>query len=176
MKPTLGLDLDGVVVDFERMWMTKWNAEHGTSFTPGMVDRWDWRQGNADMNGESFWKWARKVRLWSGDVPTYPGELEAARKLHRHWSVVILSSKPEWSRRDVTRWLESSGIHYQGVIYTGAKVPKWQFRMQAYVDDSPRNLKDLIYYQLTSTVYRMVRNWNEPMRRVHDIKSLEELL
>jgi 5'(3')-deoxyribonucleotidase len=174
VKPTLGLDLDGVIVDFGKLWMDKWNAEFGTDYTPDMVTHWEWRKGQADLQKESFWKWAERAQLWKGDVPTYPGQLEAARKLHKRYEVVILSSKPEWARDYVNDWLRGSGIKPTGVIYTGPK-NKAQFAMDAYVDDAPHNLRDFMYQQAFSKVYRMVRKWNYSMGGVISINSLEQL-
>ncbi len=37
----LGIDLDGVVADFNAGWIRRYNADFGTDLTPDMVSTWD---------------------------------------------------------------------------------------------------------------------------------------
>jgi 5'(3')-deoxyribonucleotidase len=37
----LGIDLDGVVADFNEGWMRRYNDDFGTDLVPGMVRTWD---------------------------------------------------------------------------------------------------------------------------------------
>ena len=56
----LGVDLDGVVCDFNAGWMRLHMEEFGSELQPEMVVTWDNLHelgGFADM--ESFWRWAQ---------------------------------------------------------------------------------------------------------------------
>jgi len=56
----LGIDLDGVVANFNAGWMRRYNAEYGTDLKPEMVHSWDAfvPLTRFDTNAE-FWEWHR---------------------------------------------------------------------------------------------------------------------
>jgi hypothetical protein len=56
----LGIDLDGVVADFNAGWIQLHRNEFGSDLRPEMVTTWDGLHelgGFADMG--AFWRWAR---------------------------------------------------------------------------------------------------------------------
>ena len=66
----LGIDLDGVVCDFNAGWMQLHMAEFGSELKPEMVVSWDNLHelgGFADM--PAFWRWAQATRGPAVDLP-----------------------------------------------------------------------------------------------------------
>lgn len=169
----LALDLDGVVVNFNAMWIAAWEQEFGEVHHFEDIVDYDYRKRNVDMTSSSFWRWCRNVRLWDpAKTVVYPENYETALRLHKRWDIHIVTSKPRWAQADTAAWLESSGIKYESLTFTREK---WRVVAHAYVDDSPKNLASLVD-KGHGTVYRQVRGWNRPVDGTYDIESLEALL
>ena len=110
----LGIDLDGVVCDFNAGWMQLHMAEFGSELKPEMVVTWNSLHelgGFADM--QAFWRWAQATE----DRPSifrhlepFPDALETLHALrdagHR---IVILTAKPRWAIPDTLRWIADGG-------------------------------------------------------------------
>lgn len=171
----LGIDLDGVVANFIRGWMTRYNAEFGTQLTEDMVDHWD-SAGDlthfADLS--DFWHWAGA----SGRSPTvfrhldtYPGALGTLRSLAERHDVVVLTTKPDWAAADTFAWLADKRIPTREVHLLRGK---WRVACDIYLDDSPYEVPGLVSNQPGSVVCRFVRPWNEPVEGALDVHSWEE--
>lgn len=183
-KPWLGLDLDGVVVNFNAMWIREVYELTGVCHDINDITEWDYRKKNVDMSGGAFWRFCEEVQLWRPDkVIPHAENLAAARILHKKWQIHVITSKPKWAQDDTVRWLrEYSGIKYSDLTFT---LSKYRIACDAYVDDSPSNLRDLaatrareVQWSPTRApkVYRQVRTWNRPVPGTIDLHSLEELL
>lgn len=172
----LGIDLDGVVCDFNAGWMELHKAEFGSDLGPEMVVTWDNLHelgGFADM--DAFWRWAQAT----DDRPSifrhlqpFPSAVETLHALrdagHR---IVIVTAKPRWAIADTLRWiadhdLPTEEIHIQ---YRKHTVP-----CDVYLDDSPLVLPELLRHRPKATVCRMVRPWNVPVEGVVDIADWVE--
>lgn len=174
-KPVLGLDLDGVVVNFNAMWIPFWEEDFGEVHHVADIVEWDYRKGGVDMASPDFYEWARQRRLWMPhQVRTYGDSLAAAQSLHHQWRVHIITSRPDWAKRDTVDWLTSwSGIRFEDLTFTREK---HRVVCDAYVDDSPKNLKALVAYQPTATVYRFVQPYNWTTPGTEPLTSLRALL
>ncbi len=95
----LGIDLDGVVADFNTGWMQLHADEFGSNLRPDMVDSWNCLHrlgGFADM--QEFWSWAGPTEHRPSifrHLEPYPDAIGSLRVLadegHR---VVIVTTKP----------------------------------------------------------------------------------
>ena len=135
----LGIDLDGVVADFNSGWMRLHANEFGTELTSDMVDSWNCLHrlgGFADMRG--FWTWARGT----DDRPsifrhldTYSGAVESLQELSRSGHrIVIVTTKPRWARFDTFRWLADNEIPTTEVHMSDRK---YEVDCDVYLDDAP---------------------------------------
>jgi 5'(3')-deoxyribonucleotidase len=169
----LGIDLDGVVADFNAGWIRLHQQEFGSELHPEMVTTWDGLHelaGFADMN--AFWRWARG----NADRPSifrhldvYPDALETLHELDRAGhKVVIVTTKPRWARVDTFRWLADHEIPTAEVHMTRHK---HEVDCDVYLDDSPHVLRDLVRHRPGATVCRFVRPWNDPVAGAVDIGS-----
>ena len=169
----LGIDLDGVVADFNAGWIELHRAEFGSDLHPDMVTTWNGLHelgGFADMG--AFWRWARG----SADRPSifrhlepFPGAVETLHDLDRAGhDVVIITTKPRWARRDTLRWLADHDLP-TGEIHITSR--KHRVACDVYLDDSPHVVPELVEHRPEATVCRFVRPWNDPVDGAVDIES-----
>ena len=157
----LGIDLDGVVADFNQGWVDLHNQEFGGSLSPDQVDRWDGLPevaGFADMR--EFWAWAspksHRPSIFR-HLATYPGALEALRRLRRTHDVGVVTTKPQWAVHDTFAWLSEVRFPTTEVHITDDKET---VDCDVYVDDSPHVLARLVADRGDRLILRWVRPWN----------------
>jgi 5'(3')-deoxyribonucleotidase len=169
----LGIDLDGVVADFNAGWIRLHRDEFGSDLRPEMVTTWDGLHrlgGFADM-GE-FWRWARG----NDDRPSifrhldpYPDALGTLRALRRAGhDIVIITTKPSWAVHDTFRWLADHEMPTTEVHITD---DKHTVDCDVYLDDSPWVVPSLVRHRPDRLVCRFVRPWNEPVAGAFDVES-----
>jgi 5'(3')-deoxyribonucleotidase len=169
----LGIDLDGVVADFNAGWVKLHREEFGSDLRPEMVVTWDGLHelgGFSDMG--AFWRWARGNR----DRPSifrhldpYPDALDALRRLDRAGhDIVIVTTKPRWARQDTLRWLADHEIPTDEVHMI---VDKFRVDCDVFLDDSPHVLPELVRHRPGALVCRFVRPWNGPVDGTVDVTS-----
>ncbi len=174
----LGIDLDGVVADFNAGWMKIHAEEFGTDLHPDMVDSWNCLHrigGFADMR--EFWSWASpkphrpSVFRYLEPYPTAVDSLRAlVRDGHR---VVIVTTKPHWARIDTFRWLADTDLPTTEVHMSDRK---YEVDCDVYLDDAPHVLAELAEHRPGATTCRFVRPWNRPVAGTHDIAGWAEFV
>ena len=171
----LGIDLDGVVANFVRGWMLRYNMDFGTNLSEEQVDRWDAALDLTHFTDlADFWRWAGA----SGHGPTvfrnlepYPDAQKALDHLAACHDIVILSMKPDWAAADTFAWIAEHRIPTREVHLLR---DKWLVPCDIYLDDSPIALPDLLNKQPQAIVCRYVRPWNEPLEGAVDIHNWQE--
>ena len=94
----LGIDLDGVVVNFTAGWMERHNEDFGTDLTPDQATMWDAPVELGTFKSMSeFWRWASKLEGgFFESLSPYPGALAALAHLRKaKHRIVIITSKPD---------------------------------------------------------------------------------
>jgi 5'(3')-deoxyribonucleotidase len=167
----LGIDLDGVVANFNEGWMQRYNKERGTNLTPDLVDHWDAMVQLTEFeSGRDFWQWARNGQgpgLFR-HLPVYPDAVPALERLSHNHEIVIITTKPRWSISDTYAWIADNRIPTKEVHITGRK---WTVDCDIYLDDGPHNVESLALERPDRTVCRFVRPWNEPVAGAIDVDS-----
>ncbi|NNE12394.1 MAG: hypothetical protein HKN41_09150 [Ilumatobacter sp.] len=174
----LGIDLDGVVADFNSGWMRLHADEFGSRLTTDMVDSWDGLHhvgGFADMS--EFWAWARG----NGDRPSifrhldpYPGAVESLHELVRvGHRIVVVTTKPRWARADTFHWLADHGVPSDEVHIVDRK---HEVDCDVYLDDAPHVLHGLVRHRPEATICRFVRAWNDSVPGAVDVTSWADFL
>ena len=169
----LGIDLDGVVADFNTGWMARYNAEHGTGLVPAMVTEWGSMVPLTRFaTMDDFWSWARNDRgpgLFR-DLPLLPGARPALDRLAAEHEIVVVTTKPDWAYAETFAWLADHRIPSTEVHIT---TEKWWVDCDLYLDDGPHNLEALVRERPDRTVCRFVQPWNRPLPGVVDIDGWE---
>ena len=172
----LGIDLDGVVADFNAGWIRLHRHEFGSDLRPEMVQTWDGLHelgGFADMG--AFWRWARgndeRPSIFRHLDP-YPDAVETLHRLDRAGhDVVIVTTKPRWARVDTLRWLADHDLPTAEVHMTEVK---YRVACDIYLDDAPHVLPELVEHRPDATVCRFVRPWNTAVDGTTDVTSWAE--
>jgi 5'(3')-deoxyribonucleotidase len=173
----LGIDLDGVVANFIKGWMLRYNTEFGTHLTEDQVDHWDSAGELTHFEDlADFWQWAGA----SGHGPSvfrnlepYPGAIDALCQLATCHDIVILSMKCDWAAADTYSWI---GDHHLPTREIHLLRDKWKVDCDIYLDDSPFALQALAKHKSDAIICRYVRPWNEAIPGVVDVAGWDEFL
>jgi 5'(3')-deoxyribonucleotidase len=169
----LGIDLDGVVADFNGGWMDRFNRERGTTLDPEHVIGWDGlHRLGAFESMDEFWGWARgDGRSVFRDLPLMPGAVDVLERLASSHRIVILTSRFDWAIPDTLAWLGEQCVPAREVHFLW---DKHRVACDVYLDDAPHQLEALVAQQPDATVCRAVRRWNVPVQGAIDVDSWAE--
>ena len=172
----LGIDLDGVVADFNAGWVSLYNDQFDRELASDMVTSWG---GMIDLThftdmGE-FWRWAGQGDGHSifRHLDTYPGAVETLEQLSVMHDIVIITTKPDWAIHDTFAWLSDHRIPTREVHILE---DKWTVPCDVYLDDAPHQIEAIHANRPESAMVRFVRAWNEPRPGVHDVADWDEFL
>jgi uncharacterized protein len=169
----LGIDLDGVVADFNTGWMERYNRDFRANLHHSQVVSWDGMVGLTHFASmDEFWEWARQgpASIFR-DLPVFPGALETIAELGREYRIVIISSKFDWAIPDTLAWLAEHRVAAREIhfVWDKTSVP-----CDIYLDDGPHNLEALVAARPTALICRMVRGWNRPVPGTIDVADWPE--
>lgn len=171
----LGIDLDGVVADFNGGWIRFYNEEFDANVGLHDVDHWDGIPDATHFSSmREFWEWARHLDGASlfRHLDTYPGAVETMWELakQRH-QIVILTSKPFWATHDTYAWIAEKGLPTREVHILD---DKWRVECDVYLDDAPHNVVDIHYHRPEAAMVRYIRPWNSYVPGTHSIATWTE--
>jgi 5'(3')-deoxyribonucleotidase len=175
-RPTglrIGIDMDGVLTDFNTGWMARYNADFGTSLQASDVLRWEGLHGLTHFEDmDSFWSWAQgDGHSVFRDLPAMPGAIETIQALARRHRIVIVSAKFDWAIPDSLAWLARHGIPAREVhfVWQKSNVP-----CDVYLEDAPHQLEELVAARPDALVCRMVHPWNDEVPGTVPVRSWSE--
>ena len=170
----LGIDLDGVVANFNEGWMRRYNEAFGTDLEPAMVTSWN---AMIDLTRfasmQEFWDWAKGGDQPSifRDLPTFPDAVPALHRLAAAHKIVIITTKPRWAVHDTFAWISEHGLPTQEVHMISRK---WEVECDVYLDDAPHLLPRLVVQRPEATIVRFERPWNREVDGAHSVASWAE--
>ena len=171
----LGIDLDGVVAQFNKGWMEQHRKQFGSDLDPSMVVGWnDLHLLGGFETMDAFWDWFRNGDgpSWFRHFETYPGAMDTIHRLRgQGHQIVILTHKFDWSIPDTFGWLSDIGMPSREVHILA---DKYRVECDVYLDDSPLVLPELVTHRPDSLVCRFVRPWNDPIAGATDVHSWAE--
>lgn len=170
----LGIDLDGVVADFNTGWISRYNSDFGADVAFDAVKAWDAIPSLTHFRhmGE-FWRWAQDHDGHSlfRHLETYPEAVETLWELARaRHEIVILTTKPPWAIHDTYAWLAQHRIPSREVHILDRK---WTVDCDIYLEDAPHNLENLVAHRPDRVVTRFVRPWNGPVPGTEEVSDWE---
>lgn len=167
----LGIDMDGVVADFNLGWTASYNTSFDAQLTSSMVTSWDSPLALTHFGDmEAFWAWAREVDGHSvfRHLEPYPGAIETLTDLQQQGhDVVVITAKPDWAIPDTLAWLSDHRLPTREIHVTEAK---HEVACDVYLDDAPAQVRRIAAARgHEATVCRFVRPWNAPVQGAHDV-------
>lgn len=170
MRPRAGVDLDGVVYQWEPtargLLHAHWGVEISESQTWGWIaDRLVERLGPALGKEATSWLYRYEgaaAGLWRLGEP-YPDAIEALQRLSVSHDVVIITKRPRVALVDTAEWLLRHGVFPMELIVQPPddSRPKSSVLCDWYVDDRGANVDELSEHCPESRVFLMDRPWNQ---------------
>lgn len=170
MKKIIGVDVDGVLADFNAAFIEFMIQVTGRDlFPPRPFDIPTWSYpafyGYTPAEETKAWKLIETSPYFWRDLPQYPDTpaamlyLNAERKTGA--DVYFVTSRPSLSAKAQTElWLRDAGYDYPTVLISGRKgMCAGALLMDAYIDDRWENAIDVVE-RTDTTVYLMDRPWN----------------
>jgi 5'(3')-deoxyribonucleotidase len=176
----LGIDLDGVVTDFDNGWMSRYRDEFGADPRPAHAEpgapevMWNGlHHGTHFPDMAAFWEWVHSRHVFRHLDPL-PGALEGLAKLAGDGhEIVVVSTKPDRAVPDTLHWLADHQVPTREIHFLH---DKHLVACDAYLDDSPLVLPRLVAHRPAALVCRMVAPWNEPVAGAVDVADWSEFL
>jgi len=171
----LGIDLDGVVADFNAGWIERYNDHYGTTLLPEHVDIWDAPTMLTHFtNMGEFWSWARTAGGGSSIfrvLQPYHGAIDALRDLSRRHHIVIITTKPSFAIHDTFEWLAEHRVPTREVHIVDDKAT---VDCDVYLDDADHNIEALLAGHPNALVCRFVRPWSTSHEGAVDVADWSE--
>ncbi|CAN5223621.1 hypothetical protein BH20ACT8_BH20ACT8_04590 [soil metagenome] len=169
----LGVDLDGVVADFNQGWISRYNDHFDAALRPDQVVTWDGLvpiTHFCDM--EEFWAWARAGECSVfRELPLYDGAMETLARLARVHRPVVISSKYDWAIPDTLEWLAEHRLPAREIHFVWDKT---SVDCDVYLEDAPHHLAALARVRSDRVICRMVRPWNTAVPGTVDVRDWAE--
>lgn len=172
----LGIDLDGVVADFNAGWINLYNEEFGAEVGLDDVDAWDAIPSLTHFHSMGdFWQWARNLKgaTLFRHLETYPGATEALWRLSREHEIVILTTKPHWAVHDTYAWISENRLPTREVHILHHK---WMVDCDVYLDDAPHHVYRIPRERADRVMVRFARPWNHPVPGTESVESWDEFV
>jgi uncharacterized HAD superfamily protein len=140
----IGIDMDGVLADFDKGWIDRYNADFGTSIEYKHSDHWDALLTLSHFDTyDEWWEWARGGTddLFL-ELPALPGAVDGVNALKdAGHEIVIITAKPRWAAGHPSSWLIKHDIPYDEIHVTSKKS---YVICDVYIDDALHNVVDLM--------------------------------
>jgi len=174
----LGIDLDGVVADFNSGWVERYNRDFGADLSVDQIVEWDAPTHLTHFTGMGqFWKWAKTCgegRSLFRPLRPYADALDSLRRLRRSGhEIVILTTKPDFAVHDTYAWLSEHEVPTTEVHILDDKTA---VDCDIYLDDADHNLEALSASRPTAATCRFIRPWNSPAPGLVDIDGWESFV
>lgn len=177
----VGLDVDGVLADFQGGWVRTYNEWWGTQVDVAEAVRWDSLVELTHFEEEQgFFAWlARVPNFWYG-LGLIPGAAAGVMSLlDAGDEVVLITSRPDSARSLTYDWVRNWWPHGPG----GLRRPmpdihhtrnKSLIDCQVYVDDSPEVIGSL--RQQGRPIIRFEQPWNRRIKATSVVTGWAELV
>lgn len=171
----LGIDLDGVVSDFNKGWMAFYNREFGTGLVVEDTRAWNDLVNLTHFDHiDEFWEWSSDLdgRSLFWHLEPFPGAIEGLRSLDEEGhAIVILTTKPSFAVADTHDWIRRHGVPATEIHILE---DKWTVDCDVYLDDGPHILEGLARHRPDRVVCRYVRPWNRPVPGTFDVNGFDD--
>lgn len=140
----IGLDMDGVIADFDKGWVDRYNADFNANLEYKQCDYWDSLIGITHFSDyDQWWNWAQSQHedLFLNLEPLPGAQIGVNALKQMGHDIVIITSKPRWAAGHPSSWLIEHDFPYDEIHVTSQK----QYVIcDVYVDDAIHNIKDFL--------------------------------
>ena len=185
-KPRIGLDLDGVVVDWTRKVLEmfnarSWGSSHPYNFDPAIEPPyWDWIKDQV-RPGDWTWLWNDGMRESYSDALPYAGAQRFAYQLRKLGDIIVMTSRPEGTWTDTIEWWKKHmAFTPAGYNFFRDGKEKGNVKCDYLIEDNAEYAETYKICTPTATVLLFDRAWNRDagewalgLERVH---SYDEVL
>lgn len=139
--PSYGLDIDGVLADFERT--ARHLLEHHRGYENLQVSN-GWNAISHQVSRRDWsWLWEEGHRYGLFRIcPKVPGALFGVRSLANTGDISYVTSRPGWAANDTRFWLTLHDFP-PGTLHVVSEHPKSSVPCDVYIDDKPENCSEL---------------------------------
>ncbi len=166
MSKRFGLDVDGVLYQFQKTALYMLNSMKGYDLKLEDWNCWNWPKENV-ANNDWQWLWTAGVKLGLfryGHL--YKGAIEGVRALAELGDVVIITHRPSHAVQDTLDWLAYLKLPFTEIhLLTEGQAKSSVHHCDLYVDDKPENCLD--YQRNTDGIPLLwTRPWNTSFQGV----------
>jgi len=174
----LGIDLDGVVVDFHRWFIEDFNDRNHTNLT--LADWTDYEFTNAGFNRDSINEYilnqAKKGEfILPGEIPNAS---ETLQKLHKKNSIHVITYRSDRAKESAITWLEARGVPYDSISFTKDKARiAYLLNIDVMIEDDVNQSKAVAGVGIETLLYD--RPYNQSVQSVpliQRVKNWDEIL
>lgn len=160
----LGVDLDGVLVDFTSPVAALASEMFGLEVS-GHATHWNWMRdfGVVEEKETTLWQWIADNPEWWGTLPALPYARMALAYLRESGAdVYFITSRPGAGTKSVAEnWLRFHGYPDPTVLIASHKAPIVSaLAIEAFIDDKPETCVD-VATTTAAAVYMPDRPWNQ---------------
>lgn len=163
----IGLDLDGVVANFNEAASHTYNEKFGYGFDPFQVPpSWNWREDQVKPEHVKwFWGLNIKEHFFYKKVEPFEGAQDFVRSLLGIGDVVVLTSRPRDAWQDTIEWWFLYGFPaVNGFNFFAKGGDKWQVPTNVIIED---NVEYALEYQDKTNAGIILYDW--PYNRHIDV-------
>ena len=177
MKLIVGLDLDGVLFDWDAGWRKAYDLWFDAKLSDLRSIEWDLLPETHFKDYDQFYRWAQQANVF-GNLYPLPGALGGVYTwLEQQIAVRIVTSRPDWAAGATAASLARFGLTPGRLGSNGIELvfdpEKWNAKADLYVDDSPEVLKGL--KARGKTTVRFSQPWNKHVRATVVANNWSEL-
>lgn len=184
MRPRAGIDIDGVLYD----WDARARALLESRFGVSLDERSSSYYGREEQlkkilgpaSGALAWQWlfqqeAANQGLWSMGEPI-PDAVEAVSRLALTHDVVLITKRPRAALHESYWWLRTVGLAPTELVFIHPDSDRGKSTVPCawYVDDSPAVVTEL--ERIGHKVFLFDQPWNQDCAAGRRVRSWEELL
>lgn len=161
----IGLDIDGILADFNRSYMALLVELTGEDkFGPDYVPTtWAYPTsvGYTKENETDAWEIIKHSNFWS-ILDAYPGVDEFLSNLPTNHDYYFITSRPgERAKLDTEDWFMQHGVDLPTVLISSEKGECCHaLNIDLYIDDKNENVLDVLDKSPSTDVYMLGRPWN----------------
>lgn len=140
-RPTVGVDIDGVLGNQVQGVLDRVNSRYGLTFTYEDVVEWNIQLGPTSFKAEI--EQAMKDSSYVLDMLVHEGAAKMLAVLSDHWTVKILTVRPAEAMQWTREWLDKNDLLSDELLQAEEEL-KGGHGTDALIDDYPPNLAEFL--------------------------------